>query len=67
MDKETHITEHRATLGCGTLILIALIVIIFSGAGIDAIQKDVREMKAELEVLQDEIELLRIKLDEKIE
>lgn len=49
-------TTQRATLGCGTLILIALIVMLFSGPKVTdlenevkALRNDVAELKATVE------------------
>ena len=40
-------TQH-ATLGCGTLILIALIVLFFSRPGITDLEHDVRALRSEV-------------------
>jgi hypothetical protein len=40
-------TQH-ATLGCGTLILIALIVLFFSRPGISDLERDVRALRSEV-------------------
>jgi hypothetical protein len=46
-----------AQLGCGTLILIAIIVAMFSGRG------DVRDARAEIGALQDQVTRLEAKVD----
>jgi hypothetical protein len=46
-----------AQLGCGTLILIAIIVAMFSGRG------DIRETREEVRVLQDQVTRLEAKID----
>jgi hypothetical protein len=46
-----------AQLGCGTLILIAIIVAMFSGRG------DVRETREEVRALQDQVTRLEAKID----
>ena len=54
--------QHRATLGCGTLILIALIVIIFSGSKIEELREDLKEMKTDFESVESQLELLRTEI-----
>jgi hypothetical protein len=51
-------TNHSQTvsLGCGTLILIAIIVAIFSGNDSDNIEREVRQLKAEVEVMRKAME-----------
>ena len=44
-------TQH-ATLGCGTLILIALIVLFFSRPGISDLERDVRALRSEVAELK---------------
>jgi cell division protein FtsL len=39
---------HQVTLGCGTLILIALIVMFFSNRGSSNVQHEVRELRDEI-------------------
>jgi hypothetical protein len=38
----------QATLGCGTLILIAIIVLIFSRPGISDLEKDVSKLRTDV-------------------
>ena len=45
-------TDRRATLGCGTLILIALIVIIFSKGGIGELKDELRRANTKLDRLE---------------
>lgn len=45
-------TDRRASLGCGTLILIALIVIIFSKGGIGEVEEGLRKSTTKLENLE---------------
>jgi len=59
----------NATLGCGTLILIALIVMIFGGSDTKKVEREVKELRTEVGALKktierqtDEIEALREKL-----
>ena len=61
-------TQH-ATLGCGTLILIALIVMIFSGSDTKKVEREVKELRSEIGALKktieeqtDEIQALREKV-----
>ena len=48
-------TQH-ATLGCGTLILIALIVLFFSRPGMEDLERDVRSLKSEIAELKKAVE-----------
>ena len=61
--------SQQATLGCGTLILIALIVMIFSGGGTKDLEREVKDLKTEVGALKkavesqtDEIHALREKV-----
>jgi hypothetical protein len=47
----------KAELGCGTLILIALIVLIFSGGGLTG------DLKKQVTTLQEEVLVLEQKID----
>ena len=52
--------EVRASLGCGTLILIAIIVILFSGhKDHDRLEEEVLNLSAEIHELKEEISALR--------
>jgi len=48
--------DRSVSLGCGTLILIALIVIIFAGGG-------TQEVKTEVEALRKEVAELRMMME----
>ncbi len=51
--------SNRVQLGCGTLILIALIVMIFSGRSkVDDLQRDVQELTKQVIVLQGKVDAL---------
>ena len=51
-------TDKQVQLGCGTLILIAIIVMIFSGAD------DLDEIETSIEELQTTVDRLEQKIDE---
>jgi Sec-independent protein translocase protein TatA len=60
----------EVSLGCGSLILIALIVLIFSGSGRGDLESEVRSLKSEIRDLKKavdaqtgEIKALREKLE----
>jgi hypothetical protein len=60
----------QVSLGCGTLILIALIVLIFSGRGagdlereVHAVRSEVGELKKAIEAQTGEIKQLQQRLD----
>jgi hypothetical protein len=52
----------QVTLGCGSLILIALIVIFFSGSRDKEIGKDVKELRKEIESLRQSVAELKEQL-----
>jgi hypothetical protein len=61
---------HQVSLGCGTLILIALIVLFFSGRGTGDLQREIKELRTEVGQLKksidaqaEEIRLLRGKVE----
>lgn len=45
----------KASLGCGSLILIAIIVLIFSNGRNDAVEKQLRDTQSELKELKAEV------------
>ena len=55
--------DQKATLGCGTLILIALIVIFFSKGGADELEKELRRTTQRLEAVEGEIKDQSAQLD----
>jgi hypothetical protein len=63
---------HQVTLGCGTLILIALIVLFFSRPGlgdmereVHALRSEVGELKKSIDTQTSQIRLLQDKIDKK--
>jgi hypothetical protein len=56
-------TNVRASLGCGTLILIAIIVAMFSGRSeTDDLRNEVRELRTQVERLEAKIDSLSVRL-----
>ena len=51
-------TDNTVSLGCGTLIIIALIVLFFSGG------RDVDKLQKSLDQLESKIDRLEMKIDE---
>jgi hypothetical protein len=49
--------SQHATLGCGTLILIALIVMIFGRGDTKDLEREVRDLKAEVAALKKTVEV----------
>jgi len=47
-DQAGRLKGQEVSLGCGTLILIALIVMFFSGRGINDVKREIREMRDEM-------------------
>jgi hypothetical protein len=45
-------SNHEVSLGCGTLILIALIVIIFGRGGTDDMERELKGLRAEVNELK---------------
>jgi hypothetical protein len=54
------VTSNKAELGCGTMILIALIVLIFSNCGnkVGDLRNDVQALTKQVEVLQQKVDSL---------
>jgi Sec-independent protein translocase protein TatA len=46
----------QVSLGCGTLILIALIVLIFSGRGTGDLEREVHGLRSEIRELKKSVE-----------
>jgi len=68
MPDDTH--TQRATLGCGTLILIALIVLIFSNPSVSNLKNEIAGLRSEIGQLKktidaqtDQIKTLQEKLE----
>jgi uncharacterized protein YoxC len=56
--------SERVSLGCGTLILIALIVLIFSGSsGIKEVERKIETLTKEVHVLQEKVDALAERLE----
>ena len=51
-------TDNTVSLGCGTLIIIALIVLFFSGG------RDVDKLQKSIDQLESKIDRLEMKIDE---
>jgi hypothetical protein len=45
-------SNQQATLGCGTLILIGLVVLFFTRPGIREIETEVKELRGEVKALR---------------
>ena len=53
------LNSNRVQLGCGTLIIIALIVMIFSGrSNVDEVKGNVQELTKQVLVLQGKVDAL---------
>ena len=52
-------SNQKVGLGCGTLILIALIVIIFSGTHNSEIKQELQQLQTEIRSLQSMVEAQR--------
>ena len=68
---KTLMQTQGVSLGCGTLILIALIVMMFSGQGdrglrrdVQALRSEVAELKKSVDAQSAEIKALQQKIDE---
>jgi hypothetical protein len=55
--EQTHMQRPKAELGCWTLVIIAIIVMIFSGTG------DSRKVRRKVETLTEKVEQLEKKID----
>jgi cell division protein FtsL len=49
-------TTQQASLGCGTLILIALIVLMFSGRGVSEVKDEVKRLQTSVAELEAKID-----------
>ncbi len=59
----------QASLGCGTLILIALIVLMFSGRGVSEVKDEVKRLQtsiAELEAKIDAQDAVLKRVDQRV-
>jgi hypothetical protein len=55
--------NNTAQLGCGTLILIAIIVVIFSGRGeVKNLQNEIRELRNQVTRLEGKVDALSARL-----
>lgn len=54
--------SQQVNLGCGTLIIIALIVLIFSGRGTDDLERQVGHARTEVGDLEREVKGLRAEM-----
>ena len=52
MEEPKRHLDNKATLGCGTLILIALIVLIFGNVGGEDMENEMRSMGREIRMLK---------------
>jgi type II secretory pathway component PulM len=48
--------SQRATLGCGTLILIALIVMFFSGPSVKQLEKEIKALRTDVAELKSTVD-----------
>jgi type II secretory pathway component PulM len=48
--------EQSVSLGCGTLILIAIIVMIFSSSNDQDIERELKQLKSEVQLLKSAVE-----------
>lgn len=56
--------SNGVTLGCGSLILIALIVIIFSGGSSKEVKEEVKKLQAQVQTLQTDVKALQKSVDD---
>ena len=58
------LNSNRVQLGCGTLIIIALIVMIFSGrSNVDELKGNVQELTKQVLVLQGKVDALSLAIE----
>jgi hypothetical protein len=55
--------SQKVGLGCGTFILIAIIVLIFGNAGNEELSQDIRQLRQEVSDLTSSVQQLESKLD----
>ncbi len=56
--------DRKTSLGCGTLVLIALIVLIVGNAGSGQVMEEVEALRRETDKLSESVERLHDELDE---
>ncbi len=56
--------SQKANLGCGTLILIAIIVLIFGNAGNDELSQDMQQLRQQVSGLEKTVDSLESGLQE---
>ncbi len=59
--------SQKVGLGCGTFILIAIIVLIFGNAGNEELGQDIRQLRREVSDLTSAVQQLESKLEEQSE
>jgi TolA-binding protein len=61
---QTMENSQKANLGCGTLILIAIIVMIFGNAGNDELSQDVQQLRQQISGLNTSVQRLESRIEE---
>ncbi len=56
--------SQKANLGCGTLVLIAIIVLIFGNAGNDEMSQDMQQLRQQVSGLNTSVQQLETALQE---
>ena len=57
-------SSQKASLGCGTLILIAIIVLIFGNAGNEELSQDMQQLRQQVSGLDSSVQQLETALQE---
>jgi uncharacterized protein YlxW (UPF0749 family) len=57
-------SNNGVTLGCGSLILIALIVMFFSGGSAKEVGEEVKKLRTEIQTLQSDVKTLQKSVDD---
>jgi hypothetical protein len=63
VDESAMDKNKKVSLGCGTLILIALIVLILGNAGSDDVSQDIRALRHDLSRLESSVRTLQATLE----
>ncbi len=51
MEKEIHVVNRNTTFGCGTIILIIIIVLIFGNTGSQQVEREIKMLDAKIDKL----------------
>jgi cell division protein FtsL len=63
MEKEIHVVNRNTTFGCGTIILIIIIVMIFGNTGSKQVEQQIKTLNAKIDKLGSMVKKQSEKID----